>query len=168
MIPYSANWNSNKSIGIPTGIRTNQSEPNQNPNNQYLELSQHDMCTKWTITKLVVLCTPRNFRTNYQKGKMTMFAPIYFPYLALIDSCMHMHFLNRVRWLVFWDKFWILEWLIFWDWGSSSITLAQIKGKSLRSFTLNSIFSVVQKKSGTETGKRNFPLWYSENICRDY
>jgi len=40
----------------------------------------------------------------------------------------------------------------------SSITLAQIKGKSLRSFTLNSIFSVVQKKSGTETGKRNFPL----------
>jgi len=29
---------------------------------------------------------------------MTMFAPIYYPYLALIDFCMHMHFLNRVRW----------------------------------------------------------------------
>jgi len=27
---------------------------------------------------------------------MTMFAPIYYPYLALIDSCMHMHFLNRI------------------------------------------------------------------------
>ena len=44
---------------------------------------------------------------------MTMFAPIYYPYLALIDPCMHMHFLNRVGWLLFWDKFWILEWLVF-------------------------------------------------------
>ena len=34
---------------------------------------------------------------------MTMFAPIYYLYLAVIDSYMHMHFLNRVEWLVFWD-----------------------------------------------------------------
>jgi len=32
-----------------------------------------------------------------KKVKMTMFAPIYYPYLALIDSYMRMHFLNRVR-----------------------------------------------------------------------
>jgi len=32
---------------------------------------------------------------------MTMFIPIYYPYLTLIDFCMHMHFLNRIRWLVF-------------------------------------------------------------------
>ena len=25
---------------------------------------------------------------------MIIFAPIYYSYLALIDSCMHMHFLN--------------------------------------------------------------------------
>jgi len=50
---------------------------------------------------------------------MTMFAPIYYPYLALIDSCMHMHFLNRVGWLVFWDKFWISGWLVFWDGGGT-------------------------------------------------
>ena len=47
-----------------------------------------------------------------------MFAPIYYPYLALIDSCMRMHFLNRVGWLVFGDNFWILGWLVFWDGGS--------------------------------------------------
>ena len=45
-----------------------------------------------------------------------MFALIYYSYLTLIDSCMHIHFLNRVGWLIFWDKFWILEWL-FWDGG---------------------------------------------------
>ena len=28
---------------------------------------------------------------------MTMFAPIYYPYLALTDSCMHKHFLNRLN-----------------------------------------------------------------------
>ena len=44
---------------------------------------------------------------------MTIFAHIYYSYLALINSCMHMHFLNRVRWLIFWDKFWIPEWLFF-------------------------------------------------------
>ena len=44
-----------------------------------------------------------------KKVKMTMFAPIYYPYLALIDSYMRMHFLNRIRWHVFWDKIWILE-----------------------------------------------------------
>ena len=49
---------------------------------------------------------------------MTMFVPIYYPYLALIDSCMRMHFLNRVGWLVFGDNFWILGWLVFWDGGS--------------------------------------------------
>ena len=31
-----------------------------------------------------------------KKVKMTMFAPIYYPYLVLIDSYMCMHFLNRV------------------------------------------------------------------------
>jgi hypothetical protein len=49
---------------------------------------------------------------------MTMFASIYFLYLTLIDSCMHMYFLNRVRDLFFFDKFWILEW--FWDGGGIS------------------------------------------------
>ena len=39
----------------------------------------------------------RNFRTNYLEGKMTMFAPIYYPYLALIDLYMHMNFLNMVK-----------------------------------------------------------------------
>ena len=42
-----------------------------------------------------------------------MFTPIYYPYLILIDSCMHIHFLNKIRWLVFWNRFWILGWLIF-------------------------------------------------------
>ena len=49
---------------------------------------------------------------------MTTFVPIYYPYLALIDSCMHIYFLNRLGWLVFWDKFWISRWLVFWDGGS--------------------------------------------------
>ena len=53
---------------------------------------------------------------------MTMFAPIYYPYLAISDSCMRMHFLNRVGWLVFWDKFWILGWLVFWNEGSTQST----------------------------------------------
>jgi len=43
----------------------------------------------------------RNFRIDYLEGKMTMIAPIYYPYLAAIDSYMHMHFLNRVKWLIF-------------------------------------------------------------------
>ena len=30
-----------------------------------------------------------------------MFAPIYYPYLAVIDSYVHMHFLNRVSDLFF-------------------------------------------------------------------
>jgi len=40
---------------------------------------------------------------------MTIFTPIYYQKLALIDSCMHMHFLNTY----FLDKFWILEQLVF-------------------------------------------------------
>jgi len=60
---------------------------------------------------------------------MTMFAPIYFPYLALIDSHMHMHFPNSVGWLVFWDKIWILEWLVFWDGGSIFTRCLTVKGK---------------------------------------
>ena len=51
---------------------------------------------------------------------MTMFTPICYPYLVVIDSYMHMHFLNKVKWHVFGDKFWIPEWLVFWDGGSIS------------------------------------------------
>jgi len=50
-----------------------------------------------------------------------MFTPIYYLYLAVIDSYMHMHFLNRVKWLFFGDKFWILECLVFWDGGSTAL-----------------------------------------------
>jgi len=49
---------------------------------------------------------------------MTMFAPIYYP-LASIDFCMRMHFLNRVRWLVFWDKFLNPRMTFFLDGGST-------------------------------------------------
>ena len=35
---------------------------------------------------------------------------------------MHMHFLNMVRWLVFWDKFWILEWHVLWNGGSKLLS----------------------------------------------
>ena len=41
-----------------------------------------------------------------------MFTLVYYSYLTLINSCMHMHFLNRVIWL-FWGKFWILGWFFF-------------------------------------------------------
>ena len=57
---------------------------------------------------------------------MIMFAPIYYPYLALIHSCMHMHFLNKVGWFVFWDKFWISGWLVFWDGGSKKLLMDTI------------------------------------------
>ena len=39
-----------------------------------------------------------------------MFVTIYYPYLALIDSCIHMHFLNRVSDLFFGTSF---EFLFF-------------------------------------------------------
>ena len=39
----------------------------------------------------------RNFKTDLLEGKMTMFTPICYSYLVVIDSYMHMHFLNRVR-----------------------------------------------------------------------
>ena len=52
---------------------------------------------------------------------MIMFAPKYYLYLALIDFYMHIHFLNRVEWLVFFNKFWIPGWLVFWDGGSRLI-----------------------------------------------
>ena len=32
-----------------------------------------------------------------KKNKMTVFAPIYYLCSVLIDSCMHIYFLNRVR-----------------------------------------------------------------------
>ena len=41
---------------------------------------------------------------------MTIFASIYYPYLIIINSCMHMYFLNKVGWFIFLDKFWILAW----------------------------------------------------------
>ena len=31
---------------------------------------------------------------------MTMFIPIYYLYLVVIDFYMHMHILNRVKWLI--------------------------------------------------------------------
>jgi len=34
---------------------------------------------------------------------MTSLAPIYEPYLAPIDCCMHMHILNGVKQLAFWE-----------------------------------------------------------------
>ena len=32
---------------------------------------------------------------------MTIFVSIYYPYLTLINPCMHMYFLNRIEWLIF-------------------------------------------------------------------
>ena len=65
----------------------------------------------------------RNFRTDWQDGKMLIFISICYQYLIVIDSYMHMHFLNRVKWLAFWDKFWITEWLVFFYGGSMYLGL---------------------------------------------
>ena len=62
-------------------------------------------------------------RQTNKKVKWPCLPPVDYPYLALIDSCMHMHFLIRVGWLVFWDKFWIPGWLVFWDGGSICLWL---------------------------------------------
>ena len=45
---------------------------------------------------------PRSQNINHKiLGKMIIFALIYYPYLAVINSYMHIYFLNRVKWLVF-------------------------------------------------------------------
>jgi len=86
---------------------------NKIDNLQSLEVSSRGLVIQAGSSYLIVkhslrpkkTSNPRNSRTNQQEGKMTMFAPIYYPYLALIDSCTHMHFLNRVEMTCFWDKF---------------------------------------------------------------